>query len=286
MRVFDRKKGCFTEEKQQGAKKLEFLYNTIPGRILLKLFFCRRIYSRLNGVYLSSRLSAKKIKPFIREYDIDLTDCEKSEFDSFNDFFTRKRKFNITALQEQLISPCEGRLTVYDIDDELSFKVKQGKYTLSEITGNKTDLTGYKGGLCLIYRLGVQDYHRYIYIDSGRLKKSYTLPGVLHTVRSISEKYRVYSINHRVVSVLETDNFGEMIQIEVGALQVGKINNHPDQAFSKFSEKGYFSYGGSTIIQLFKKNTVHIDKDILNINKTGTEVLLRPGEIIGEKFNA
>lgn len=281
MRVFDRKNNCCIEEQEYGKKKLEFLYGTVLGRILLKLFFCRRIYSRLNAVSMKSKRSVKKIEPFAREHHIDLSEYEGVKFNSFDDFFTRKREYRCDADENALISPCDGRLSVYTIDDDLTLRIKSSVYTLSELTEGHFDTSQFNGGLCLVFRLAVSDYHRYVFNSDGRIVESCEINGVLHTVRSTSERYRVFCRNHRVCSLLDTAQFGEMIQIEVGALQVGKISNHPITKFSRLDEKGYFSYGGSTIIQLYKKDSAAISPDITKINADGTEVLVRIGETIG-----
>jgi phosphatidylserine decarboxylase len=104
----------------------------------------------------------------------------------------------------------------------------------------------------------------------------------LHTVRPVSaERYRVYIVNHREVSVLETENIGEFIQIEIGAILVGKITNHQVISFKRGDEKGYFSFGGSTIVLLFKDGAIKIDPDILEFSQKGIETRVRMGEKIG-----
>ncbi|MCH5348629.1 MAG: phosphatidylserine decarboxylase [Oscillospiraceae bacterium] len=281
MKIYDRKSGVYTEEKEYGKKKLEFLYNTLLGRILLKLVFARKYYSVINGIFMKSKSSVKKIAPFLEEYSISLEDCEKTEFASFDDFFTRKKKrYFSSESEERLISPADGRLSVFEINEDLTLKIKNSIYTLEELTGNNADLSPYKGGICLVYRLAVEDHHRYVFVDDGVVRDTKIIKGELHTVRPISEKYRVFSRNHRVCTIMDTKHFGRMIQIEVGALQVGKINNHPVKSFRRLDEKGYFSYGGSTIIQIFGKDSVEIDSDI---TEKDCEVLVRTGEGIGTK---
>lgn len=280
MRVYDRAAKMFREETEYGGKGLNFLYNNAFGRVLLKLFFCRRLYSKLNGAYMKSRMSAKRIAPFIKKYSIDLNGCANTDFKSFDDFFTRRYDFSADCASDELISTCCGRLCVYPISNELTLKIKGSCYTLAKLAGS-FDVTEFNGGVCLVFRLAVEDCHRYVFFDDGRVIRVEDIPGVLHTVRPISEKYRVFSHNHRVASLLETEHFGEVIQIEVGALQVGKITNHNVTTFSRMEEKGFFSFGGSTIIQLFKKDTITVSDDIETFSAKGTEVLVKTGEKIG-----
>jgi len=116
----------------------------------------------------------------------------------------------------------------------------------------------------------------------GVLKDKKVINGCLHTVGPIaSKRYKVYSENHREYSVLAMKNFGEIIQIEVGALLVGKIKNHPVTTFNRGDEKGYFCFGGSTIVLLFKGNTIKVDEDIISYSQKGIETKVKMGEKIG-----
>lgn len=277
MMIYDRAAGQLREELEYGAKSLDFLYNTAFGRVLLKVFFCRGIYSKINGAFMKSRLSVRKIKPFIEKYGIDLSLCERTDFKSFDDFFTRRCRFTTDCTADELIAPCCGRLAAYPITDELTLKIKHSVYTLSELAGG-IDVSGFGEGVCLVYRLAVEDCHRYVFCDNGELIRTEELRGELHTVRPISERYRVFSRNHRVCSLLKTERFGEIVQIEVGALQVGKITNHAVTGFSRMDEKGYFGFGGSTIIQLFKSDVIELDGDIRSNSENGIETLVRTGE--------
>lgn len=278
MKIYDRAAGQYREEKEYGGKSLRFLYGTAAGRVLLKIFFCRRIYSKLNGAFMKSPLSVYKIRPFIKKYGIDLSQCERTDFKSFDDFFTRKCAVEASCPEDGLIAPCCGRLTVYPIDGSLALKIKGSVYTLTELTGGCFDLSDYGGGVCFLYRLAVEDCHRYVFFDDGEVVRSKEIRGILHTVRPVSERFRVFSRNHRVCTLLRTKRFGDIIQIEVGALQVGKITNHDVTDFSQFDEKGFFSFGGSTIIQLFKKSVVSVDEDIKKYSECGVEVLVKTGE--------
>lgn len=283
MLIYDRAAGQLREELEYGAKSLDLLYNTAFGRALLKAFFCRGIYSKINGAFMKSRLSARKIRPFIEKYGIDLSLCERTEFNSFDDFFTRRYRFTTDCTADELIAPCCGRLAAYSISDELTLKIKHSVYTLSELVGG-IDVSGFGEGVCLVYRLAVEDCHRYVFCDDGELIRTEEVRGELHTVRPISEKYRVFSRNHRVCSLLKTERFGEMIQIEVGALQIGKITNHAVTSFSRMDEKGYFGFGGSTIIQLLKSGVAELDDDIRSNSENGTETLVKTGERVARRI--
>ncbi len=283
MRIYDRKTKKYEEIVQYGQGALKFLYGNFFGRILLRIAVSPAA-SRLYG-YINSRPSSrKKIPGFIESNKIRVKDFEDREYRSFNDFFTRKLRKDsriIDADESRLISPADAKLLIYDIKEDLRINVKGREYTIDEISGGLNNPEEYSGGKCLVYRLCMDDYHRYCFIDDGTVTQTKVIKGKLHTVSSLSKEYKIYKENHRVVSVLSTKHFGEVIHIEVGALLVGKIVNRNVQYFSKGEEKGFFEPGGSTIIQLFKKDAVQIDEDIVQQSLDNTETKVLYGEGVG-----
>ena len=284
--IYDRKNGEFYEDKQFGSKALKFLYDTAFGRIILKYFIVGKFYSEYNAKRNKNVRSVKKIPAFVKEYDIKLDDFENREYTSFSDFFTRKLrpgKRDFSFAEEDFISVADSKLLCYEITVDGEIPIKNSIYTAKEIVNEEIDSKFY-GGYCLVFRLSVDDYHRYCFFDKGNVKRTKYIPGKLHTVSPISAKrYRVFSENCRCVSYLDTDNFGECYQIEVGALLVGKIQNHEIKSFSKGEEKGYFEMGGSTVVVIVKKGTLIIDRDILNNSVAGIETKVLIGERIGRK---
>ncbi|MBR3025761.1 MAG: phosphatidylserine decarboxylase, partial [Oscillospiraceae bacterium] len=115
------------------------------------------------------------------------------------------------------------------------------------------------------------------------LREKY-IDGRLHTVSPISAKrYKVFAENCRSVSFLETENFGECYQVEIGALLVGKIINRKVKVFERGDEKGYFEMGGSTCVVMLKKDAAIIDEDIRENSDKGIETKVLMGERIGRK---
>lgn len=288
MKIYVRQDKSFIEDRQYGGRSLERLYNTWYGRMLSK-FILLPVFSTMATYKDRRRASVKKIHPFIEEYKINMDDFEEREYDSFSDFFTRSIKPGRRPVDEDtsaVISPADSKVLCYDIGDDLKFTVKGSVYTPDEIVGNSIGLGGFAGGKAMIFRLSMDDYHHYCHIDSGRVESSVEIKGKLHTVSSISSKYKIYKENHRVVNVLDTDHFGKVIYIEVGALLVGRIKNNGMTEFEKGSEKGYFEQGGSTIVLFFEKDMINVDPDILEMSGNGIETKVRMGERIGVKVNA
>ena len=268
---------------QEEGNFLKFLYSTVLGRCVLKVLICPSV-SKLVGILLNTPISKPLIKRYVKKYDIDLGE---RKFKSFNDFFKRENKIEkISKNFKEFISTAESRITCYDIDESLIIDVKKSQYSVQELIQDKELAKKYFGGLCVIYRLIPSDYHRYIFVDSGIQKKIKYIKGKLHTVSPIShDKYKVFSENSREVSLLKTDNFGDILQIEVGALCVGKINNHSINKFKKYDEKGYFEFGGSTIIQLIEKDKVILNDQIRKNTVNNIETKVTIGDVIGVAAN-
>lgn len=272
------------------SRSLSFLYHTTIGRTCLKMLVKPSV-SKMSGRFLSTRLSSLMIKSFVKKNKIDMSEYEQRKFRSYNDFFTRKvldNKRNIVMDKNVLISPCDSKLSAYKISDTSTFKIKDSYYTIKDLLNENEIYRDYQNGLCLIFRLAVDDYHRYCYIDNGSKSNNTFIPGELHTVQAIAlDNYNIYKRNSREYTILHTENFDDIIQIEVGALLVGKIVNlHNEHSFKKGEEKGMFEFGGSTIVLLIKENTVTIDRDIIENTKKGLETIVKYGERIGVKYES
>ncbi len=283
-KIYDRQKKTFYEEEQFGKRELNFLYYNFFGNILLKIFV-RPSFSKIFSIYYNSTFSKHKIPSFIKKYNICTEEYEKSSYLSFNDFFTRKKKeqyiHKITDANV-LISPADSKLTVYHITQDLKINVKDNSYTIGELLKDEEFAKDFQNGLCLVFRLGVQDYHRYCHIADGKLIREKKIKGCLHTVSSISYKHKIFSENKREYQVIQSDRIGIFVQMEVGALLVGEIVNNKNKTVSIGEEKGYFSFGGSTIIVLIKENTILLDEDILKNALNEIEIKVKYAEKIGE----
>lgn len=285
--IKDRSGNILAVDSAQGGA-LDFLYGNAFGRFITKLL-ARRFISELGRIYMESPLSKKRIAKLIKANNIDMSDYEDREFVSFNDFFTRKLasgKRTVDTDKNAIIAPADSKLTVYDIGVDSVYRIKGCDYSITNLLGGDEALAKeFYGGKCFVYRLTVDNYHRYCYPDSGIESEYRFIPGIYHTVNPIAlAKYDVYGKNSRELTLLETDNFGKVAYIEVGAMMVGRINNcHTKERFERGDEKGYFSFGGSTIIVLYKKNTAVPDEDIAENSNTETETAVLFGERVGAR---
>lgn len=264
---------------------IQALYGSVVGRAVLKVLVSS-VVSKAAGAFLSSRLSVPLIKPFVRKNNIDLSQFDPGPYPNYNEFFSRKIRPELRPVDAEpthLISPCDSKLTVLPISPESRFVLKHTPYTVAEMLKNEQLAQKYEGGTAMIFRLTVDDYHRYCYMADGQKEANVKIPGVLHTVNPIAnDVVPIYKENAREYSILHTEHFGDVLMMEVGALLVGKIvNHHGKAAVKRGQEKGYFQFGGSTVVLLLEKDRAVIDGDILENSRQGIETVVRMGEKIG-----
>lgn len=269
-----------TNEKQNIL--LKKLYGTVCGRVILKALTAPAV-SKAAGVFMDSWLSVPLIKRFIKSSGIDTSQYVMKKFRSYNEFFTRRVKRGmrpIDRMPSHFISPCDSKLTVYKIGKSSVFRIKGSRYRVSDLIQNDFLAKRYEGGYCMIFRLEVDDYHRYCYIDSGTKTENTFINGELHTVNPIAlEHYNIYKRNCREYTVLHTENFGDVLQVEVGAMMVGRIvNRHGAAEVVRGEEKGKFEFGGSTIVLLVQEDMIRIDDDILRNSAENIETVVKYGE--------
>ena len=264
---------------------LAALYGCAAGRLLLKPLTAPGL-SRLAGRFLSTKLSCVFIKPFIKSNRIDMSQFEPVEYASYNDFFSRRIREEARTVDmdpEHLISPADSKLTALPVTENGRFTLKHTEYTVGSLLKDPALASGYVGGWALIFRLTVDDYHRYCYICDGEKEANIRIPGVLHTVNPIAnDHYPIYKENSREYSILHSETFGAILMMEVGALLVGRIVNHHQQArVTRGEEKGYFQFGGSTVVLLLEPGVAELDEDILQNSRENIETIVRMGEKIG-----
>lgn len=261
------------------SRSLRFLYGTVAGRLLLKPL-TRPGVSRLAGVLLNTRTSRCLIRPFVRRSGIDMSEYLPERYRSYNAFFCRQIRPSRRLLGDgPLVSPCDGRLSAYAITDDLRFTVKYTEYTVSSLVQNDALARRFAGGTALVFRLAVDDYHRYCYPVDGAAGETVTIPGRFHTVQPIAnDHYPIYKENTRQVTTIHSDQLGEVAMVEVGALLVGRIINHAISGpVEKGQEKGYFQFGGSTIVLLIGRG-VTVDQEFFQNTAEGWETRVYWGE--------
>ena len=265
------------------SKSVRFFYRTWVGRCLLKTVMTLHL-DRIAVWFLRSGLSRILIDRFMRRNNISVTPEQRATFRSYRDMFARTQEnLPIDTEPKHLISPCDGWLSAFPIDENSSFAIKNSHYQLKDFLQDEDLAKNYIGGTCLIFRLCVSDYHHYCFIDDGYQGENHFIPGALHSVQPIAcETYPVFVLNRRSWCQMDTDNFGPVVQCEIGALVVGGIvNEKENQRVTRGTEKGRFELAGSTIVLLFEPGKITLRPELSEGLTKQEEVRVTYGGWIG-----
>jgi phosphatidylserine decarboxylase len=210
-------------------------------------------------------------------------------FNSFNDFFIRKLKPEARPIAEgDLISilPADARYLFYqDLSQLDGFLVKGQRFCLKELLQDEALAGRYEGGSMVLARLCPTDYHRFHFPVDCIPGEPKLINGYLYSVNPIALKQNIdiFTMNKRVVTELETQHFGTIQFIEVGATNVGSINQTftPHSPCYKGSEKGYFSFGASSLVLLFEPGCIVFDNDLIEATLHNIEMLGLMGQSMG-----
>jgi phosphatidylserine decarboxylase len=286
--IIDRKTGLMFRENPPNERFLRFLFHHPLGKLPLHLLVRRKLMSVWAGNQMNKLKSVSRIAPFVKTFHIDMTEAENAitDFKHFNDFFYRKLKKASRPISEGLISPADGKILAFEhIDDSKDFFIKGNKFTLSRFLKNDTLASEFKDATLIIIRLAPNDYHRFHFPYQGHISETNAISGTYYSVSpyAVKENFTIFCENKRTYSLLKTEDKGTILLSEIGATMVGSIfqTYTPNKIVSKGDEKGYFAFGGSTVLMLVPAQQIKIAKDILENTKKGFETTIKMGENIG-----
>jgi len=275
-----------TNHKPSESLALWFLYHTALGRMVLKVLVCPFV-SKIAGAALDSKASAALIPWFRKKNGISMEGVivPKGGFPSFNAFFCRKRENAGVSENAKLSSPCGAYLTCIPIKKNQIFDVKHTRFSLQDLLQDKKLAGEFTDGTALVFRLTPSHYHRYAYAADGEILSWRRIRGILHSVRPIcTRQVPVYAQNAREYQVIETEELGKIVQMEIGAMMIGRISNERpvDRKSVRGKEKGRFEFGGSTIMLLLQKDCVSLRKEVMEAGRDGGELAVSYGEDLTE----
>ncbi len=289
IRLYNRRTRTYEVELVCGRRWMELIYGTAWGRTMARRVLCRPLFSKFYGRLQRQPGSRRRINAFVAQYGIDLSEAvvPAGGFRSFNDFFIRRLKPYTRPPDpdpQRLIAPADSRLQVFTIRQNTWINIKGAAVTLPLML-DVDHLDGdFEGGLALVFRLAPSDYHRFGHVAEGRQGAVHMIGGPLHSVNPIALRHKpdIHFSNQRHWCLIESA-LGRMLQIEVGAMLVGSIVQHQPQGgrCGRGQEKGYFQFGGSTVILVLEPQRVQIDADIRAHSARGVETLIRYGEGVG-----
>lgn len=283
VQCWNREAGQLETELIPHAALLRWLYGSWSGRLAADLVCSRRLFSRLITGWSHGPGSKRRIESFVRTFDVNMEDYEPVAYESFNEFFIREfrpgaRSFSATP--ESLSAWAEGACLAWNkVDGSETFPVKGQHLTAAALLGDADQAAPFAGGPMLLMRLRPQDYHRFHFADGGDIVAHYRVPGRLHSVNMLSLRQRsdVLARNERQVTIQQSNHFGRLAYVEVGALLVGRIVQQHGPTVARGDLKGYFEYGGSTVALFGEPGAWTPDDDLLAQTAERTETLVRLG---------
>lgn len=291
IRYFDRYRQELCTEKVYGDRALRWTYGTLPGKFLLATLIRKAVFSKWYGWRMDRPKSREKVLPFIKDYELDADEFESSpnDFRSFNEFFYRKLKPEarpIAPAPDAAVFPADGRhLCVPDLSKCDGLFVKGQMFDLRTLVGDDALADRFKDGSLLLSRLCPVDYHRFHFPVAGIPNDARLLNGPLYSVNPIAlvQNIQILATNKRELTVLETDQYGQVLIIEVGATCVGGIcqTYSPGDEVAKGDEKGYFRFGGSSTITIFEKDRIQFADDLQEHSLHHRELYARIGDNLG-----
>ncbi|XP_058771769.1 phosphatidylserine decarboxylase proenzyme 2-like isoform X2 [Vicia villosa] len=298
--VYDRKSRRLVEEQidKKIVMSMRAIYQSKIGLGLMDIGVKELLQniSEKQGAKMDSLESAADIPKFIESYKGQISLAEVKypleHFKTFNEFFIRELKPGsrpIASAEHDNVAVCAAdcRLMAFEsVDDSTRFWIKGRKFSVQGLLGKELCSSAFVDGTLVIFRLAPQDYHRFHLPVSGIVEQFVNIPGCLFTVNpiAVNSKYcNVFTENKRVVSIIETVDFGKVAFVAIGATMVGSITftkTHGDYV-KKGDEFGYFSFGGSTVICVFEKDSIAIDEDLLSNSARSLETLVTMGMRLG-----
>jgi phosphatidylserine decarboxylase len=290
---YDRAEGQFVSERIYGERFLSWSYRTRSGRFFTELIFRHKSVSGIYGWLNKQALSRRKIKPFVKKMNLPLRESIRplEDFKSFNDFFTREidlSKRPIHSHPSVCVAPADGRvMAFYAVEADRTFRIKSSTFNLRQFLHEDGLARQFAGGSMVISRLSLTDYHHFHFPDSGIPRAAVPVPGKCYAggAYALDRPVPFYIENYRMVTLLDSEHFDQMVMVEVGAFTVGSIQQRyvPGIYVQKGARKGFFELGGSTVVLIFRRGVIELDEDLLRNSRNQVETYVRLGDSLGRR---
>ncbi len=291
IKFFNRYTGRVEQEQVYGAAWLRWTYCNLFGRLALEAVVKRPFFSRWYGWRMDRPVSREKVLPFIRNFGLDVNEfADPSEsYRTFNEFFYRRLKAGVRPVDPDpaaVVFPADGRHLGFPAASQIKgVFVKGQRFDLERLLGNPKLASHYANGTLVLSRLCPVDYHRFHFSLAGKPAETKRLNGPLYSVNPIALRRNLSYLweNRRTLTTLETEKFGTVIVLEIGATNVGSIVQTycPGTSVAKGDEKGYFRFGGSSTLLLFEPGRVRLSDDLVEQSRNQRELYARVGDRLG-----
>ena len=300
--VQDRYTGKLIEEKIPTYIRygLRMLHQNIMRTQTANFAMTRRLFQALSirqGQKFDDPASARSIPGFIRYHGIPVHEILRplDSFRNFNEFFYRELKSGSRPISSPgdsnvVVSPADSRCGVFpSIDEAKRLWIKGRKFSVPELLQDSHLGKYFENGSLMLCRLAPQDYHRFHSPIAAKIISIQHIVGEYYTVNpmAVRQHIDVLTDNARTVVLLESEEFGKVAYVAIGAMLVGSIviTQKEGVDLRKGDELGYFAFGGSTIVVIFPQNTLGFSQDLLDNSNDQLETLIKMGDKVGKKIN-
>jgi phosphatidylserine decarboxylase len=191
--------------------------------------------SRFVAGLADRRLPAPLLRPlirtYVRAYKVDLSEAAEplASYASFNAFFTRRLRAGVRPVDPDagaLVSPSDSRVNSIGAipgDGRLE-QIKGNTYALKALLGGPEASEFQEGAQATLY-LSPSMYHRVHSPVSGRIRCWRYLPGRLFPVNALAVRLvkELFAVNERLAIIIDTEQFGPVAVVMVGATNVGRM---------------------------------------------------------------
>lgn len=266
-------------------------------KVSVQYILPKRLITRIVGVFANAkmgRITTWAIKKFAQCYDINLVEAgqEIKDYKTFNDFFSRSLKKGARPIDKaanSVVFPVDGTVSeCQNLDKDILLQAKNHYYSCADLLASSEDAKIFENGQFITIYLSPKDYHRVHIPFAGKLSKMTYVPGEAFSVNAFNAQNipELFTQNERVVCIFDAD-IGKMAVVMVGATIVRSIATtwagvvapnawrkistfdyqNQNIVFNKGDEIGKFMMG-STVICLFEKNKLQMEKNTLTGYKT------------------
>ena len=241
------------------------------------------------------------IRLFRRAYAVDLAEAvveDPSEYDSFNDFFTRALKPSarpICAGHTAIASPADGVVSTWgSAEGGALIQAKGIYYGIDELVASSRSASSFESGTFMTIYLSPRDYHRvHVPIAAELIDVTY-VPGQLFSVNDQTARSLdgLFTRNERIVATFRTPAF-EYALVMVGAMIVGGMATcstgviarqaagnalplNAKRAYEKGEEFGQFHLGSTVVLVFPAQAGVVFNSGLTENNK------IKMGESVGQ----
>ncbi len=182
--------------------------------------------------------SQMAVRRFAAAYNIDTDEAELplSEYHTVLDFFTRRLKPGARTIDQDprtLVSPVDGNFSVAgEVGEGELYQAKGHTFGLTQLLADPEAEKTFAGGSYFTIYLAPSNYHRIHSPVDGTITGYTYVPGELFPVNvpAVTHVDSLFARNERLITHLQSEVFGKVALVKVGATCVGHITTAYDSS--------------------------------------------------------